>query len=123
MPSNAMRVVYSSDRSLLLRIGDEISIEAHRDILRLTPLLRNLRAVVNVHPAYASILIDFNPLESGHGDLMRVAVELYAQAAAAPLPAPRTVEIPVCYGGEYGPDLDDVAAIGGRTPEEVAAIH
>jgi inhibitor of KinA len=123
MPSNAMRFVYSSDRSLLLLVGDEISIDAHRGILRLTPLLQGLRAVVNVHPAYASILIDFNPLETGHGELERAAVELYAQAATAPLQAPRTVEIPVCYGGEYGPDLEDVATIGGRSPAEVVAIH
>jgi KipI family sensor histidine kinase inhibitor len=123
MPSTAMRFVYSSDRSLLVHFGDEISLDAHRDVLRLTPLLQAVRAVVNVHPAYASILIDFDPLETGHRELERAAVELYAQAATAPLPTPRTVEIPVCYGGEYGPDLDDVAAIAGRSPSEVAAIH
>jgi KipI family sensor histidine kinase inhibitor len=123
MPSTAMRFVYSSDRSLLVHFGDEISLDTHRDVLRLTPLLQAVRAVVNVHPAYASILINFDPLETGHRDLERAAVELYAQAATAPLPTPRTVEIPVCYGGEYGPDLDDVAAIAGRSPAEVAAIH
>ena len=123
MPSNAMRVVYSSDRSLLLVFGDEISLEAQRDVLRLTPLLQAVRAVVNVHPAYASILIEFNPLETGHCDLERAAGELYAQAAIAPLPMPRTVEIPVCYGGDYGPDLQDVAAVVGRSPAEVVAIH
>jgi inhibitor of KinA len=123
MPSNAMRFVYSSDRSLMVVFGDEISLDAQRDVLRLTPLLQNLRGVVNVHAAYASILIDFNPLETGHRDLEHAAGELYSQAATAPLPAPRTVEIPVCYGGEHGPDLEDVAALGNRSPAEVVAIH
>src|SRR5580704_14518064 len=118
-----MQFVYSSDRSLLLVLGDEISLGAHREVLRLTPLLQAVRAVVNVHPAYASILIDFDPLETGHRDLERAAAELYAQAAAAPLPVPLTMEIPVCYGGEYGPDLNDVAAMCGRSPDEVVAIH
>jgi KipI family sensor histidine kinase inhibitor len=118
-----MQFVYSSDRSLLLVLGDEISLGAHREVLRLTPLLQAVRAVVNVHPAYASILIDFDPLEIGHRDLERAAAELYAQAAAAPLPVPLTMEIPVCYGGEYGPDLNDVAAMCGRSPDEVVAIH
>ena|ERR1700722_155363 len=118
-----MRFVYSSDRSLLLLFGDEISLAAQRDVLRLTPLLQAVPAVINVHPAYASILIDFDPLETGHRDLERVAAELYDQAAAAPLPPPRTMEVPVCYGGAYGPDLNDVAAMCGSTPEEVVAIH
>jgi KipI family sensor histidine kinase inhibitor len=118
-----MRVLDASDRSLLLVFGDEIALAAHQDVLRLTPLLRSVRGVTNVHPAYASILIDFNPLAIGHFALQRAAEELFAQAAAAPLPEPRMVEIPVVYGGEYGPDLEQVAALTGRAAEEVVTIH
>lgn len=118
-----MRVVDSSDRSLLIVFGGEISLAAHRDVLRLTPLLRSVRGVTNVHPAYASILIDFDPLKIGHFGLRRIAEELYEQAARTPVPEPRTVEIPVAYGGEYGPDLEAVATLAGRSPEEVIAIH
>jgi inhibitor of KinA len=39
------------------------------------------------------------------------------------LDVPRLVEIPVCYGGELGPDLDDVARAHGLTPDEVVALH
>lgn len=35
----------------------------------------------------------------------------------------RTVSIPVCYGGEYGPDLEYVARHHNLTPEEVISIH
>lgn len=118
-----MRVVESSDRSLLLVFDDRISLEAHRDVLRLTPVLASVRGVTNVHPAYASILIDFDPLTAGHREMARTAAELFAEAAAAPLPAPRTIDIPVAYGGAYGPDLEAVAALTGHTPEEVVAIH
>jgi KipI family sensor histidine kinase inhibitor len=118
-----MRVVDSSDRSLLMVFDDRISLAAHRDVLRLTPLLGSVRGVVNVHPAYASILIDFDPLRIGRRDMERTAEELFAQAASAPIPKPRTVEIPVAYGGEYGPDLEAVAALTGHTPDEVVAIH
>lgn len=121
--SLGMRVVPASDRSLLVVLGDEISLETHRKVLRLAPLLRSAHGVVNVHPAYASILVDFDPLAIGHRDVERAAAELNEQAAAAPMPEPRTVEIPVCYGGEYGPDLEEVAASNGRTSDEVVAIH
>jgi len=33
------------------------------------------------------------------------------------------VDIPVCYGGEFGPDLDEVASRNGLTTEEVIRIH
>jgi KipI family sensor histidine kinase inhibitor len=118
-----MRVVDASDRSLLLVFDDRISPAAHADVLRLTPLLRSVRGVTNVHPAYASILIDFDPRAIRHAGVQRAAAELFAQTAGATLPEPRTVEIPVAYGGEDGPDLEEVAALTGHTAEEVVAIH
>jgi len=121
--SPGMRVVDASDRALLLVFDDRISLAAHRDVLRLTPLLQPLRGVTNVHPAYASILIDFDPRVIRRQDIERAAGELFNKPGAAPLPEPRMVEIPVEYGGYCGPDLDDVAALTGRTPDEVAAIH
>jgi KipI family sensor histidine kinase inhibitor len=118
-----MRVVDSSDRSLLLVFDDRISLAGHRDVLRLTPLLRPVRGVTNVHPAYASILIDFDPRTVRHRDVERIAGELFAQGTAGATPRPRMVEIPVAYGGEYGPDLESVAALTGHTPDEVVSIH
>jgi inhibitor of KinA len=53
----------------------------------------------------------------------RAAAEAYAQAAALELPAPRTMEIPVRYGGADGPDLEEVAALNHLSAEEVIAIH
>ena len=118
-----MRTIDASDRSLLVVFDDRITLAAHRDVLRLTPLLRRVPGVTNVHPAYASILIDFDPLAIRHSGVERAAAELFAEAAAAPVPEPRLVEIPVVYGGEYGPDLEGVAALTGHTPDEVVAIH
>jgi KipI family sensor histidine kinase inhibitor len=123
MRDPGMRAIPASDRSLLLVFDDRISLAAHLEVLRLTPLLRRVPGVTNVHPAYASILIDFDPRAIRHAVIERAAWGLYAQAAIAALPEARTVEIPVIYGGEYGPDLDAVGALTGHTPDEVVAIH
>jgi KipI family sensor histidine kinase inhibitor len=120
--SLGLRAVEASDRSLLLVFGDEISLAAHREVLRLTPGLRAQAGVTNVHPAYASILIDFDPLETTHGELERAARKLDSPAAT-PGTEPRMVEIPVSYGAEYGPDLEDVAALNGLSAAEVIAAH
>ncbi len=79
--------------------------------------------MTNVHPAYASILVDFDPRSTRHAEIERAAEDLFAVAREAPAPETRTVEIPVRYGGEFGPDLETVAQLTGHTPEEVIAIH
>ena len=44
--------------------------------------------------------------------------------AAVPAAAPRrVVQVPVCYGGELGPDLEEVAHLAGLTPDQVMALH
>ncbi len=118
-----MRTVDASDRALLLVFDDCISLAAHRDVMRLTPLLQLLRGVTNVHPAYASILVDFDPRVVRHADIEKEAARLFSETAADPLPAGRTVEIPVVYGGGSGPDLEAVAALTSHTVDEVIALH
>lgn len=54
------------------------------------------------------------------GDIIRQAVD---EADKQPLNPAAVVEIPVCYGGEYGPDLEYVASCHDMTPEEVVKIH
>jgi len=109
----------ASDHSLLVRFGDRISLETHG---RVRNFVRWFRApgVRNLHPAYASVLICFDPLRTTHDELAARAREA---AGDAPAPAARLVEIPVCYGGELGPDLADVARLNGLTPERVVEIH
>jgi inhibitor of KinA len=48
---------------------------------------------------------------------------LIAEADSAPVPESRLVEIPVCYGGEFGPDLEDVARHSELRPDEVIRLH
>src|SRR5579871_6722027 len=118
-----MRIVEASDRSVLVVFGEEISRAAHRDVLRLTPRLAAAPGVLNVHPAYASILVEFDPLHVTHSAMERAVAEMYEQCASEPLPVPRLVEISVCYGGEYGPDLQDVASVNSLTVDQVIATH
>ncbi|MBI4877015.1 MAG: 5-oxoprolinase subunit PxpB [Acidobacteria bacterium] len=110
----------ASDCSLLVCFGEQISLASHR---RVRGFLRRFAApgVVNLHPAYASVLISFDPLRTSHAELAPAARA--AAAAGEPEAESRLVEIPVLYGGEFGPDLAGVAALNGLTPEQVIAIH
>jgi KipI family sensor histidine kinase inhibitor len=112
----------ASDRSLFVSFGDEISIDAHRQVSRLTRALEGQRGVLNLHPAYASVLIDFDPRFHSHADIEALARERMETAGGEAREA-RMVEIPVCYGGEFGPDLEDVARHAGLSPERVVELH
>jgi KipI family sensor histidine kinase inhibitor len=76
-------------------------------------------------PAYASVGAFFDPLaiEAGQvGRWLRAQLEALPVDIAATRDA-RTVEIPVTYGGEAGPDLESAAAELGMTPTQLAQRH
>jgi len=113
----------ASDRSLLLSFGDEISFDAHLAVARLTRCLEGVRGILNLHPAYSSVLVDFDPRLRSHAQVEALVRERLASHSGDMPPEPRRVEIPVCYGGESGPDLGDVARHTGLTAERVVELH
>jgi inhibitor of KinA len=126
MPNNEMaRFQPASDRSLLIYLGERITIKAHQRVVRLLRLLElePLDGVVNVHPAYCSVLIDFDALKTSHDDLEAILCGYLARLDEIEVQEPRLVEIPVCYGGKFGPDLNDVARAHGITSDDLIELH
>ncbi|MBV9789196.1 MAG: 5-oxoprolinase subunit PxpB [Chloroflexi bacterium] len=74
-------------------------------------------------PAVSSLLIPFDPLRLPAVELEAMIWRLLAELAPAPDSPERVVEIAVRYGGADGPDLLDVAAQVGMTPQAVVALH
>ena len=112
----------ASDRSLLISFGDEISLEAHRQVSRLTTNLQGTRGILNLHPAFASVLIDFDPRLRTHEEIEGLVRERMASAVAVSQPPARTIDIPVVFGGDSGPDLEDVARHTGLSAERVVEL-
>lgn len=118
-----MTVRAASDRSLLVSFGTAVSPEAHRLVLRLTRALEGRRGILNLHPAYASVLIDFDPRRHTSLEIEALVRERMESASEAGQEPARLVEIPVCYGAEYGPDLEDVARHANLSPLRVVELH
>jgi inhibitor of KinA len=119
------RFQFASDQSLLVSFGTKIARPAHALVLKLLRLLESERVpgIRNVHPAYCSLLVKFDPLRLRHEDLQAILGQYLARVENVALPEPRLVEIPVCYGGEYGPDLFDVGTLHQLAPEQVIQLH
>jgi inhibitor of KinA len=114
----------ASDRSLLVSFGEGISLDLHGQVLRLLQAFEAVpRGILNLHPAFASVLIDFDPRRWNHGAVEDVVKKRLAESEGARAAETRTIEIPVHYGGEFGPDLEDVARHTGLAPDEVVRLH
>lgn len=120
-----MQFRYASDRSLLLYFGEEISLQAHYFVRKLLLSLQRdrLAGVCNLHPGYCSLLLQFNPCLVNHAELEGAVRDRISGLDAIELPAARSIDIPVYYGGESGPDLESVAALNGLTPDDVVQLH
>lgn len=116
---------WSSDQSLLIYFGQEITRSANEQVRKLLRLLEQepLVGVRNLHPAYCSLLVNFDARKWQHQELQETLGSYLQRLEAIDLPPSREVEIAVCYGGEFGPDLSDVASLGGMTPEQVIELH
>lgn len=115
----------ASDQSLLVYFGREITLDAHLRIRKLLRLLESepVAGVRNLHPAYCSVLVDFDALKLRHQELTELLRDYLEQSENLQLPNPREMEIPTCYGGEFGPDLNEVAALHGITPSQAVELH
>ena len=76
-------------------------------------------------PTYDSVLIEFDPVVTTAGQIGSfVQVGLQMLEVSGPGGRqPREFEVPVLYGGEYGPDLERVAEHEGLTADDVVALH
>ena len=119
------RFVKASDQTLLVYMGKGISPSASERVRKLLQLLElePITGIRNLHPGYASVLVKFDAVRMGHDELEKVLQSYLDRVEDVTLPEARLVEIPVCYGGEFGPDLEEVAALHGMTAAEVIQLH
>jgi inhibitor of KinA len=120
-----VRFQAASDQALLVYLGEEIGAAAHERVVSLLRLLQRepIAWIRNIQPAYCSLLITFDATAVGHAEVQEKLSEYESRAEELPAGKARLVEVPVCYGGEFGLDLEDVAAELGLQPEKVVELH
>jgi KipI family sensor histidine kinase inhibitor len=119
-----MRVELASDSALFISFADVISPTANRRVISLFNAIHRLRdtRIHNLHPAYSSLLIDFDPLRLTHQELENLLAPLLAESDS-PNSEVRQMEIPICYEPEFAPDLAEVSERSRLTSTQVVEIH
>lgn len=119
------------ERCVLIRLGEGIDLPTSQKAHAVTEFLKSgsLPGLIEVVPAFNSVAVHFNPMAYALSDGLptaQVSTQL-KKLLATDLPARarsgRLVEIPACYGGDFGPDLQEVAERCGLTVEETIALH
>lgn len=127
--AGAWHIAPLGDRAMIIEFGRHIDAKINARVRAAAQaiLLARLPGVTDVVPAFTTLGLHYRP-EAFDGALpyetLRQQVEaLLGRAVAAHKTAARVVPIPVSYGGELGPDLEDVAAACKLTAREVIALH
>ena len=115
------------DGGVRVCFGDKISPRLHLRVRRFCRRLEQkpIPGVTEWVPGYATVTVYYRPWATSY-DALCGALARLARKHGQDIDeesAPRLMEIPVCYGGEFGPDLDDVAAAQDLTPAQVIRRH
>lgn len=113
------------DSGLLVEYGAGIDPQINRKLQAARYALAQAQpaGVFEIVPAYRSILIVYDPLTIRCGELKRLVADLNDRLTQIEVPSAETIEVPVCYGDQFGPDLKRVATRNGLSEEEVVQLH
>lgn len=115
----------AGDQGILVELGEGISPQVHRQVRALNIALEaeNIEGVLECVQTYRSVVMRYDPLKTSLTCLQDRIHKLFHNLDDSEIPEPQIVELPVCYGDEFGPDLGHVATVNGLTESEVIARH
>jgi inhibitor of KinA len=134
-----LKLIPLGESAIRMELGSRIHPDIHRKVKRIADCLDKhpFPGMMECVPAFTSVTVFYDPLKIRklHIDRPQIAGQSCYEIVSDMLQQlvskleehtegqPRVMEIPVCYGGEFGPDLADVAAHNRLTPDEVIQIH
>jgi inhibitor of KinA len=112
------------DRGLILKFSDEINQTAHLSVMKIDKFLLNFKieGVIEWIPSYSSVTLIYNPEIIKYKCLLE-KLEHFDESSVDFVVEGKTVEIPVLYGGKFGPDIEFVANANKISVEDVIKIH
>ncbi|QCR23822.1 5-oxoprolinase subunit PxpB [Pontibacter sp. SGAir0037] len=130
----AVKLYPLGDAAIVVEFGGEINRSIHQRVRDFSSYLAQypFEGMIELVPAFNNVTIYYNPAALGsltgasaYDQLADMIQQILPDIADVYLTAPesRTIEIPVCYGGIFGPDLEFVANHNKISVEEVVALH
>lgn len=119
------RILATGDCGVVVEFGNEINETINNKIREYITCLRKRKVtgISEIIPTFRSILVQYDPRFIRFEEIKQILEEMLEQKEIDEKTTGRVIEIPVCYEGEYAPDIEYVANHAGLTVEEVIQIH
>ncbi len=120
------RIMPAGDAAVVVEFEQRVDVRINARAMWLAEAVNSagIPGVRDVVPTYCSVAVYYDPLRTDYGALVgRLEQFLRLNPPESRLVAQTPVRVPVCYGGDLGPDLPAVSSVARMSPEEVVAIH
>ena len=125
MSAGIVRIAAAGDAALRIEFEERLDPDINGAVIAVAERIRQRygAAIRDAVIGYSTVTVYFDPLTVDASSLEQGLRGLAASVRPSEGEAGRLIEVPVCYGGEFGPDLDDVAAFASCSPGEVVELH
>jgi inhibitor of KinA len=124
MPSNP-RILLCGDTAISVEFGDAIDPGINARVRRLFRKIGAARppGILDLNPTYRSLFIQYDPWECSFENLSLLLDGWLESEDDLGEAEGEIKEVPVCYGGAFGPDIGEVAAFHGISADVVITLH
>jgi len=115
----------AGDRGFIIEFGPDINPDVNKKVRDMARgVKKNLpQGVTEIIPTYRSLLLIYDPLITRPEKLVKAIEHIKNTPAQIEAESINIIEIPVCYGRQFGPDIETVAKSAGLLQEEVIQLH
>src|SRR5947207_9970868 len=123
--SMSYRIVPAGESALIVEFEERIDPAINGRAIACADAIQAaaIAGVRDVVPTYRSVAVYFDPLRTDSEALMRCLEHEGGRPRPPVSQTPAPVRIPVCYGGDLGPDLAAVASFAGMPEAGVVRAH
>jgi len=113
------------DDAVQITFGNEINENTNQEIRKYLFALKkeNILGIIETIPSYCHLNVIYDNEKYYYEEILDILHDIKENFSVLEVPEARVVKIPVLYGGEYGPDLQNVASHNSLTPQKVIDYH
>lgn len=115
----------AGDRGILVELGQGIDPFINAKVRAMAIAVKKIRGqgIIEIIPTYRSLLLIYDPLITRPAKLISLVEKIEKNINYTGIQTCRVVEIPVCYGGEFGPDIENVGKKSNLDIKDIIWIH